>query len=216
MNIAEAQRIAQQAHQGQKYGSRAYIEHVADVVYRVTRHENTSEDAVILAWLHDVVEDSLTTVQDLRDKGASRAVCEALEAITRRPEEPYGLYIARVSTNHLARLVKLADLESNLANKPAPNLAERYRNALRQLSAPPPIEDDVPRELATVMASLNEVIRDNVKPRPYMLLVLEPPPAPGGEGKLCFVTNASRDDMCRLMADFIKAHEAARAKRPRR
>ena len=72
-----------------------------------------SENAVILALLHDVVEDSDYTHGDLHRMGFPTEVLEALKLLTHDDAEPYEQYVARIAFNPLARQVKLADLRHN-------------------------------------------------------------------------------------------------------
>jgi len=70
--------------------------------------------AEVLAWLHDLVEDTPLRTLDLRHLFPPD-VLDALEAITHRRPEPYVVYIERVARNPLARQVKIADLLDNLS-----------------------------------------------------------------------------------------------------
>lgn len=72
-----------------------------------------NEDAVILALLHDVVEDTPTTQEDLRRMGFPENVLEALRLLTHDDAVPYMDYVALIAQNPLARQVKLADLRHN-------------------------------------------------------------------------------------------------------
>lgn len=106
-----AQEIATKAHRGQvdKAGI-DYINHPATVAASVATVE---EKAV--AWLHDVVEDTRTTLDDLRRAGLSEEVVCAVDAMTHREGEEYLTeYIPRIKANALARSVKLADLAHNM------------------------------------------------------------------------------------------------------
>ncbi len=71
-------------------------------------------DAMIVAVLHDTVEDSDLTLDCLKRKGFSDAVVTAVDALTRREDESYQEFISRLRPNPLARRVKLADLEHNM------------------------------------------------------------------------------------------------------
>ena len=98
-----------------------------------------TEDETIVALLHDVVEDTPITLDDLRDKGYSDEIIVAIDALTRRTDETYSAYIERLSNNKLARRVKIADLQHNLdpeRTKMLDNasLQNRYRNALQKLT----------------------------------------------------------------------------------
>ena len=71
------------------------------------------EATTIVALLHDVVEDTDYTIEDLRKMGFSEEVLEAITLMTHAPEVPYMDYVARIKTNPIARAVKLADLNHN-------------------------------------------------------------------------------------------------------
>jgi len=110
--LDKAIRIAAEVHEGQKdrYGM-AYILHPIRVMMQVD-----SEGEKIAAILHDVVEDSEWTLEDLQREGFSAEVVTAVDCLTKRDEqnEPYMEYIDRVLTNPIAIKVKLADLEDNM------------------------------------------------------------------------------------------------------
>jgi (p)ppGpp synthase/HD superfamily hydrolase len=80
------------------------------------------------AVLHDVVEDTAITLDDLRARGFPRAVVAAVDALSRRPDEPYLDLVRRAARNALARPVKLADLRDNLD----PQRLARFTPARRQ------------------------------------------------------------------------------------
>jgi (p)ppGpp synthase/HD superfamily hydrolase len=71
-------------------------------------------DQMIVAVLHDTVEDSSLTLGKLKEEGFSHAVVEVVDALTKRDGEAYEEFIARLSPNPLARQVKIADLEHNM------------------------------------------------------------------------------------------------------
>lgn len=132
-----AREIAIRAHAGQiDKAGRPYIEHPAHVASSVE-----GELAKAVAWLHDVVEDTAMTFDDIASMGVDVEVIEAVRALTREEGESYFAYIARVGLNPLAREVKLADLEHNsdLARLPVVTDAdlarvERYRQAKAMLA----------------------------------------------------------------------------------
>ena len=72
-----------------------------------------SEVAIVTALLHDVVEDTDFTLEQLKDAGFPREVLEALALLTHDPALPYLDYVARIKENPIARQVKLADLRHN-------------------------------------------------------------------------------------------------------
>lgn len=131
-----ALRFAYDAHHGQlDKGGLPYINHPLHVAERMK-----DENACAVALLHDVIEDTATTPEELRAQFPA-TVCDAVEALTRRPGEDYFDYVRRAGANPLARAVKLADLAHNLdATRTAPESvsAERmkkYRRARRMLLA---------------------------------------------------------------------------------
>jgi hypothetical protein len=92
--------------------------------------------------LHDVLEDTTLTVDDLLNSGLPRTVVDAVVVLTHRPEDSYDEYIEGVANNELARTVKLADLADNLANNErlprTPDVVariKRYRRAMRRLTS---------------------------------------------------------------------------------
>ena len=124
--------IAAEAHAGQTdKGGAPYILHPLRVMMGVE-----GERARIAAVLHDVVEDTAWTFDDLRREGFDEAVVAALDGLTRREGETYLDFCRRAAGNELARQVKLADIDDNLdparvAALPEENrsLADRYRKA---------------------------------------------------------------------------------------
>ena len=73
----------------------------------------TTEDTTVAALLHDVVEDTSYTFQDLQQYGFSPVVLQALRLLTHDPAVPYLDYIRAIQANPIARAVKLADLRHN-------------------------------------------------------------------------------------------------------
>lgn len=104
-----ARAVAMVNHHGQvdKAGA-PYIGHVRRVLARVAGND----DAMVVAWLHDILEDTSVTAKALRQVFPGHIV-DAVEAITHRKNEPRVEYYARVKANELARIVKLADVADN-------------------------------------------------------------------------------------------------------
>jgi (p)ppGpp synthase/HD superfamily hydrolase len=73
-----------------------------------------TELEMVAAVLHDVVEDSGLTIEDLRREGIPEAALAAVAHLTRVDGESYDEFIERVKQNDIARGVKLADLEDNM------------------------------------------------------------------------------------------------------
>ena len=72
-----------------------------------------TEESTIVALLHDIVEDTNYTLQDLKALGFPSNVIDALALMTHDPRVPYMEYVKGISANPLATKVKLADLRHN-------------------------------------------------------------------------------------------------------
>ena len=105
----KAYEIAKRAHLGQvdKAGE-DYIKHPEKVASFV----KTDEEKAV-AYLHDVIEDTELTLEDLCEYSFSNEVIEAVDIITKKRGEDYQSYLNSVKKNKLARAVKLADLRHN-------------------------------------------------------------------------------------------------------
>ena len=73
----------------------------------------TDEITVTVALLHDVIEDTDYTFDDLRGMGFPDEVISALMLLTHAPDVPYMDYVKKIKTNDVAKAVKLADLRHN-------------------------------------------------------------------------------------------------------
>ncbi len=73
----------------------------------------TDEETTIVALLHDVVEDTDYTLEDLEKMGFSEPVLAALALLTHDESIPYMDYVAEIKKNPIARAVKSADLKHN-------------------------------------------------------------------------------------------------------
>ena len=98
------------------------------------------ETSTIVALLHDVVEDTDYTLDDLREMGFSGEVCDALALLTHREEVPYMDYIRAIRANPVAVRVKLADLAHNSDRTRFDHMMEfdykreeKYKNAMKIL-----------------------------------------------------------------------------------
>lgn len=107
----EAREFALRAHGGQKYGDQPYAVHLDDVARTVAELGFTSPVHQVVAYLHDVLEDTATSPSEL-ERRFGREVREAVEELTRRGDDPE--YYARMGA--LALAVKLADRLSNIRN----------------------------------------------------------------------------------------------------
>jgi (p)ppGpp synthase/HD superfamily hydrolase len=101
--------IAARAHEGQQdKDDQPYILHPLRVMNSVE-----GEEARIVAVLHDVIEDTSVTNENLRREGFAESVLAAVECLTHRKGEPCAEYVVRCKGDGIARQVKLADLEDN-------------------------------------------------------------------------------------------------------
>ena len=107
--VGTALHVAWHAHAGQKdKGGNPYIQHP---LYVASRME--TENEIMTALMHDVVEDSDYTITVLKYMGFPGEVLDALELLTHDPDVDYFDYVRALKGNELARKVKLADLEHN-------------------------------------------------------------------------------------------------------
>lgn len=130
--------IAATAHQGQmsKDGT-PYILHPL----RVMLAGRTDAERIV-GVLHDVVEDTSVTLDDLNAEGFEPVILRGVESMTKRPGEDYEAFIRRCKADPVARNVKLADLADNMDLKRIPMPArkdlerlDRYRRAHAFLQA---------------------------------------------------------------------------------
>ncbi|MET0399023.1 MAG: HD domain-containing protein [Longimicrobiaceae bacterium] len=136
--IEDAIALAVRAHRGQKDRAGApYILHPLRMMFRV---ETDAEK--MAAVLHDVVEDTDWTLDDLRAEGFPEEVVAAVDHLTRREGESYEEFVRRAAAHPVARRVKLADLEDNMdVRRMGTVTAEdadrltRYHRAWRSLTA---------------------------------------------------------------------------------
>jgi len=145
MLLEKAINIACVAHHGQvdKRG-KPYILHPLAVMFDATIQ---SEEEMITAVLHDVVEDTYVTMQSLSVFPLN--IQFAIKALSRKDGESYNKYLDRLKENQLAIKVKMADLKHNLSRsvdavfddslsvveqEKFHRLANKYRKAINRLS----------------------------------------------------------------------------------
>lgn len=104
----EAMKLAYRAHHGQvDKGGIPYVFHPYHLAQQMP-----DEYTTCVALLHDVVEDTDVTLEDIR-RSFPAEVADAVAVMTHAKDEPYLDYIKRVSLNPIAKIVKLADLRHN-------------------------------------------------------------------------------------------------------
>jgi len=123
--ITQAICLAAEAHafQVDKQGQ-SYILHCLAVMLDPSIN---TEELRIVAVLHDILEDTSITRDNLLVDGYSEQIVDAIDALSRRPEESYTNYIERLAQNALAVTVKLADLKHNISRLDGLDPAIRIR-----------------------------------------------------------------------------------------
>jgi len=137
--LNKAIEIAAKAHSGQAdKGGNPYILHPLRVMLNFCESEN--EPVKICAVLHDVIEDTYITFNDLRAEGFSEEIITALDCLTKREGENYDDFISRVLTDKIACIVKIGDLSDNMDLKRIPNptvkdeeRVKKYREAIDRI-----------------------------------------------------------------------------------
>jgi hypothetical protein len=171
--------IATKAHEGatDKYGA-PYINHVTRVM-----NMGATDNEKIVGVLHDVIEDTHWTFEDLEKEGFSKEVIDALRCVTKTSEdEDYAEFITRVKINPLAVKVKLNDLRDNMDIRRMPEVLESDLKRLNKyLKAYNDLENsqksnsntrkglmykDVMSKINQRLESLNLLSKDPPKPRP--------------------------------------------------
>ena len=98
------------------------------------------EDTTIVALLHDVVEDTPCTLEDLSAMGFGPQIIAAIRLMTHEEGVPYLDYVAKIKENPIAKAVKLADLQHNsdltrldYVNEKALERVRKYGKAMKLL-----------------------------------------------------------------------------------
>lgn len=114
-DLADALHLAAAAHEGQK--DKAGVPYLTHILRTVTMAliADLDPDLPIVMALHDVVEDTSLSFDDLRASGFSERVIDAVEALTRRDGESYPHFIQRcIAAGELVRDAKQIDIEDNM------------------------------------------------------------------------------------------------------
>lgn len=127
----KALNISFEAHKNQKDRSGVpYVYHP----YEVASHMD-DEFSTCVALLHDVVEDTDITIEDLRKEGFPDEVLQAISCMTHDKNVPYMEYVRNIKTNPIARKVKLADLTHNSNISRLPSHGEKDLERLAKYKA---------------------------------------------------------------------------------
>ena len=131
--IAEAFELMVSSHYGQKYGNRPYFTHPLEIVSNINK---PSRVEVIVAFLHDVIEDSPVTMKDI-EKQFGVYIAETIDLMTRKKDQTYSEYIKEIigSGNVIAINIKYLDNLVNYSNlKDNKSLKQRYMRSMLMLS----------------------------------------------------------------------------------
>ena len=135
LEIEIARALAAKYHAGQMYGTEPYTVHLEQVAESV-RRVSSDERLVIVAYLHDILEDTMcpsSVIADLFEDNVYRAVCD----ITRQEGEAKEIYLDRVKANHMAKTVKVHDSLCNLKASIArldPKRIKKYADQIHYLT----------------------------------------------------------------------------------
>ena len=129
--------IATEAHRGQF--DKAGIDYIEHPIFVASQVDSEEEKAVAL--LHDVIEDSSVTAEELLNAGLPETVVTAVQILSKKKGQDYQTYLKTVKSNPLARAVKLADIKHNsdllrletITDKDLERL-EKYKKAIDYLS----------------------------------------------------------------------------------
>jgi len=130
MTPDQAKQLCIKAHTGQFRldGITPYSSHpiaVADLL--------ETDDEKIVAYLHDVIEDTKVTASYLSSIGFKYVVTKAILRLTKEQGQSYDDYLDRVVTDPLATKVKLADMFHNLSDTPTPRQKAKYLKGIKVL-----------------------------------------------------------------------------------
>ena len=108
-------------------GGNDYIKHlytvaesIEDEAYAKVMDDNSSlakyyQKSIIVGFLHDILEDTECTEEELREIGCDDEIIEAIKSVTRQKDEQYYFdFIERARKNDIGHLVKIYDLENNM------------------------------------------------------------------------------------------------------
>lgn len=108
--IEKAIILAARKHMGQTdKGNHPYIFHPLRLMFKMKTPAQQ-----IVATLHDILEDTDTTVVDLISLGFNHEIIEAIQALTKKEGESRIEAAYRAVKNPIARVVKLADVTDNM------------------------------------------------------------------------------------------------------
>lgn len=148
--------IAELAHNGQvrKGTGQPYLSHPIRVAQKIRTVVPDSfahkHELIVTALLHDAIEDGAhhnISVKTLRANDINELSVEAVVALTRSDETPYGTYVLAVTSNPIATIVKIFDMLDNLNDRPSIKQLEKYSRNLGKLLK---LAQEVPQTQAAI------------------------------------------------------------------
>lgn len=135
--VRKAMEIAYEAHHGQV--DKAGVPYIYHPIHLAEQMED--ETSICVALLHDVLEDTCISEEELRQKGISSGVIDNIKLLTKGKEEGYMEYLERLKSSEIAVKVKIADLKHNsdvsrlleITEKDKKRL-EKYTEAIKRLT----------------------------------------------------------------------------------
>ena len=110
LTLDKALLLAVVGHAGQEdKGQNSYIRHPLRVMEQMD-----SEDEMICAVCHDLVEDTMVQLSELAELGFTQSQIKTIDALTKRDDESYSERIERVANSVCARKIKAADIRDNM------------------------------------------------------------------------------------------------------
>ena len=110
MDIDKLIEFASKKHEGQvDKGGNPYIVHPINVMLSLK-----TMDEKIVGLFHDILEDTDTTIEELKELGLTDEQILAIDILTRKKDQSYNEYIDEVASDPLTINVKIADLLDNM------------------------------------------------------------------------------------------------------
>lgn len=122
--------IAKEAHKNQKrWNGDDYITHPISVAEKFMKNDFLYAVAI----LHDVIEDTYLTKEDLIKREIPAKVVEVVDVLSKKKDEEYGDFILKIKKNIYAKAVKISDIEHNLKDLKEGSMKDKYELALHLL-----------------------------------------------------------------------------------
>ena len=126
--LEKAKQIAREAHAGQLYGDRDYIDAHILPVTTIIRRLGYGPKYQATGWLHDTVEDTDVTAEQLIAEEIPTDIVYAVELLSKKKGQSHPDYLAKIITSKYATVGKFADSSANFSSTMllSPTLEDRY------------------------------------------------------------------------------------------